>query len=145
MCSLQKKKTLARSPQKRSRSALTYHELLSNFIFPLDMDNSVRICSACRMTLTSSKYKQSVERLLMEVNTFKFFFVLKWERNTHIKRLPLQISESGFEVRKSRCSVQQWINICSTIFSALLSYKIKRRRLFSRWDVGGCHSVCLEK
>ena len=42
--------------------------------------------------------------------------------------MSLQISESGFEVRKSRCSVQQWINICSTIFPALLSYKIKSTR-----------------
>ena len=30
-----KKKTLTWSPQKRSRPALTYHELLSSFIFPL--------------------------------------------------------------------------------------------------------------
>ena len=44
MCSLQKKKTLTWSPQKRSRPALTYRELLSNFIF-----------------LTSSKYKLSAE------------------------------------------------------------------------------------
>ena len=44
MCSLQKKKkTLTWSPEKRSRPALTYHELLSNFIFPLDLDNGARI------------------------------------------------------------------------------------------------------
>ena len=66
------KKTVTWSPQKRSRSALTYHELLSNFIFPFDMDNSARICSACRIAQTSSKYKQSAERVLMEVNTFNF-------------------------------------------------------------------------
>ena len=56
MCSLQKKKkkkkkTLTWSPQKRSRPALTYHELLSNFIFPLDPDNSTRIWIACRIAL----------------------------------------------------------------------------------------------
>ena len=73
ICSLQKKeKTLKWSPQKRSRPALTYHELLSNFVFQLDLDNSARICSACRIALTSSQYKQSAERLLMEVNTFNF-------------------------------------------------------------------------
>ena len=54
MCSLQNKKTLTRSPQKRSRPDLTYHELLSNFIFLLDLDNIAR-CSACRIALTSSK------------------------------------------------------------------------------------------
>ena len=66
-----KTKTLTWSPQKRSRPALTYQELLSNFIFPLDPDNSTRICSACRIALTSSKYEQSAWRL-MEVNTFNF-------------------------------------------------------------------------
>ena len=55
------KKTLTWSPQKRSRPALTYHELLSNFISPLDLDNSARICSACRIALTSSKSKKSAE------------------------------------------------------------------------------------
>ena len=63
MCNLQKKKqkkkTVTWSPQKRSRPALTYHELLSNFISPLDLDNSARICSACRIALTSSNYEQS--------------------------------------------------------------------------------------
>ena len=62
MCSLQKKK-ITWSPQKQSRPALTYHELLSNFIIPFDLDNSARICSAWRIALTSSKYKQSAERL----------------------------------------------------------------------------------
>ena len=47
--------------QKRSRPALTYHELLSNFISRLDLDNGTRICSACRIALTSSKSKQSDE------------------------------------------------------------------------------------
>ena len=48
------KKTLTLS-QKRSRSALTYPEVLSNFIFRLDLDNSARICSVCRIALTLSK------------------------------------------------------------------------------------------
>ena len=86
---------------KRSRPVLTYHELLSNFIFPLVLDNSARICSACRIALTSSKSKQSAE-------TFNFI-ALKWKRNTNIKKISLQISANGFEERKSPCSVQQWI------------------------------------
>ena len=81
-----KKKTLTCSQQKANRSALTYHELLPHFISPLDLDNSARICSACRIALTSSQYKQSAECLLMEVNIFLILFVLKWERNPHIKK-----------------------------------------------------------
>ena len=47
-------KTLTWSQKKkRCRPALTYHELLSNFISPLDLDNSARMCSACRIALTS--------------------------------------------------------------------------------------------
>ena len=81
MCSL--RKTLTRSPQKRSKPALTYHELPSNFNFPLDLDNSVRRCSACIIALTSSKYKQSAERF---VNVSKYFqFSLFWNgKGTHI-------------------------------------------------------------
>ena len=120
MCSL--RKTLTRSPQKRSKPALTYHELLSNFNFPLDLDNSARRCSACSIALTSSKYKQSAERF---VNVSKHFqFSLFWNgKGSHIfKKISSQISVTGFEARKSRCSVQQWINICFPIFPALLSY-----------------------
>ena len=120
MCSL--RKTLTRSPQKRSKPALTYHELLSNFNFPLDLDNSARRCSACSIALTSSKCKQSAERF---VNVSKHFqFSLFWNgKGTHIfKKISSQISVSGFEARKSRCSVQQWINICFPISPALLSY-----------------------
>ena len=75
-----KKKTLTWSPQKRSRPALTYHELLSNFIFPLDLDNRARICSACRIALTSSKYKQSAETFVdvskHDVNNYRPMSVL---------------------------------------------------------------------
>ena len=85
--------------KKRRRPGLTYHELLLNFISPLDLDNSARICSACRIALTSSKSKQSAE-------TFNFI-ALKWKRNTNIKKISLQISANGFEERKSPCSVQQ--------------------------------------
>ena len=53
------KKTLTWSQQKQSRPASTYHEVLSNFISPLDLDNSVR--SACKIALTSAKSKQSAE------------------------------------------------------------------------------------
>ena len=59
MCSLQRK-TLTLS-QKRSRPALTYHEILSNFISRLELDINARIYSACRIALTSSKSKQSAE------------------------------------------------------------------------------------
>ena len=65
MCSWFKKMWFAKTnltlSQKRSRPALTYHELLSNFISRLDLDNGTRICSACRIALTSSKSKQSDE------------------------------------------------------------------------------------
>ena len=69
MCSLQKTLTLS---QKRSRPALTYHELLSNFISRLDLDNSARICSACRIALTSSKSKQSAETFVDVSKHFQF-------------------------------------------------------------------------
>ena len=65
------KKTLTLS-QKRSRPALTYHELLSNFISWLDLDYSVRICSACRIALTSSKSKQSAETFVDVSKHFQF-------------------------------------------------------------------------
>ena len=58
--------------QKRSRPALTYHELLSNFISRLDLDNSARICSACRIALTSSKCKQSAETFVDVSKHFQF-------------------------------------------------------------------------
>ena len=96
MCSLQKK-TLTWSEQKRSRPVLTYHELPSNFISRLDLDNSSRICIASRIALTSSKSKQSVETFVDVSKHFQFFFVLKWERNTNIKKTQ-QISSSGLEV-----------------------------------------------
>ena len=72
MCSLRKKKTSTWSPQKRSKPASTYHELLSNFNFPLDLDNSARRCSACRIALTSLKYKQSAERFVNVSKHFQF-------------------------------------------------------------------------
>ena len=47
----------------------TYHELLSHFIFPPDLDITACICSACRIALTSSKYQKCLikvpKRLLM--------------------------------------------------------------------------------
>ena len=65
------KKTLTLS-QKRSRPALTYHELLSNFISRLDLDYSARICSACRIALFSSKSKQSAETFVDVSKHFQF-------------------------------------------------------------------------
>ena len=116
MCGLQKKKPLKWSPQKRS----TYHELLPNFISPLDLDNSARICSAYRIALTSSKYRQSAETFVDVSKHFQFSFF--WNgKGTHI----LKKYHCKFQRAGCRCSVQQWINICSTIFPALLSYKIK--------------------
>ena len=71
MCSL-RKKTLTRSPQRRSKPALTYHELLSNFNFPLDLGISACISSACRIAMTSSKYKQSAETFVDVSKHFQF-------------------------------------------------------------------------
>ena len=82
VCKKQKKqkKILTWSPQKRSRPALTYHELLSNFIFPLALDKGARICSACRIALTSSKFKQSAETFVYvskhDVNNYRPMSVL---------------------------------------------------------------------
>ena len=99
MCSLQKKKKKKKKKKKNER--------VSNFNFPLDLDNSARICSACRIALTSSMYKQSAETFVDVSKHFQFSLFLNW-KGTHIfMNISLQISESGFEVRKSRCSVQQ--------------------------------------
>ena len=74
------KKTLTLS-QKRSRPALTYHELLSNFISRLDLlDNSARICSACRIALTSSKSKQSAETFVDVSKLFQLANLSEWVR-----------------------------------------------------------------
>ena len=92
------KKTLTLS-QKRSRPALTYHELLSNFISRLDLDNSARICSAFRIALTSSKSKQSAETF---VDVSKHFqFSLFWNgKGTQI----LKKKHSKFEWVGSKCA-----------------------------------------
>ena len=112
------KKTLTLS-QKRSRLALTYHELLSNFISRLDLDNSACICGACRFALTSSKSRQSA-KTFVDVNKH-FQFSLFWNgKGTQIlKKKHSKFEQVGLKVRKSWCSVQQLINICSTIFPAL--------------------------
>ena len=96
------KKALTWSQQKQSRPASPYHEILSNFISPFDLDNSARVCSACRIALTSAKSKQSAETF---VNVSRHFqFPLFWNRKGKqiLKNISLQISASGFEVRKSR-------------------------------------------
>ena len=65
------------------------HELLSNFISPLDLDNSARICSACRIALTSSKSKQSAETFVDASEHFQFSLFLNgkgteiFEKKTH--------------------------------------------------------------
>ena len=120
MCNLQKnkknKKTVTWSPQKRSRPALTYHELLSNFIFPLDLDNGARICSACRIALTSSKYKHSAETFVdvskHDVNNYRPMSVLTpvskiIGRTIQVQflaffnrtRLPVSLTDSGFRTK----------------------------------------------
>ena len=120
MCNLPKtktkKKTVTWSPQKRSRPALTYHELLSNFIFPLDLDNGVRICSACRIALTSSKYKHSAETFVdvskHDVNNYRPMSVLTpvskiIGRTIQVQflaffnrtRLPVSLTDSGFRTK----------------------------------------------
>ena len=59
MCSLQKKSNMVLT--KAKKTDFNIHELLLNFISPLYLDNSARVCSACRIALTSSKSKQSAE------------------------------------------------------------------------------------
>ena len=108
------KNTLTWSQQKQRRSASTYHEILSNFISPLDLDNSARVCNACRIALTSAKSKQSAETFVDASRHFQF--PLFWNgKGTQIlkkislqisgtqilKKISLQISATGFEVRKS--------------------------------------------
>ena len=113
VCSLPKKKKKKKNSNmlstKRSRPALTYQELLSNFIFPLYLDNSARICSACRTAQTSSKYKENAETFVDVSKHFQpsLFWIGK---GTHILKKILQISASELEGRKSQCSVHQWIN-----------------------------------
>ena len=104
-----KKKNSNMLSTKRSRPALTYQELLSNFIFPLYLDNSARICSACRTAQTSSKYKENAETFVDVSKHFQpsLFWIGK---GTHILKKILQISASELEGRKSQCSVHQWIN-----------------------------------
>ena len=108
------KKTLTWSQQKQSKPASTYHEILSNFISPLDLDNSARVCSAFRIALTSAKSKRSAETFVDVSRHFQF--PLFWNgKGTQIlkkislqisgtqilKKISLQISATGFEVRKS--------------------------------------------
>ena len=108
------KNTLTWSQQKQRRSASTYHEILSNFISPLDLDNSARVCNASRIALTSAKSKQSAETFVDASRHFQF--PLFWNgKGTQIlkkislqisgtqilKKISLQISATGFEVRKS--------------------------------------------
>ena len=66
------KKTLTWSQQKQSRPASTYQEILSNFISPHDLDNSARVCSACRIALTSAKSKRSAETFVDVSRHFQF-------------------------------------------------------------------------
>ena len=66
------KNTLTWSQQKQRRSASTYHEILSNFISPLDLDNSARVCNACGIALTSAKSKQSAETFVDASRHFQF-------------------------------------------------------------------------
>ena len=112
------KKTLTLS-QKRSRPALTYHELLSNFISRLDLDHSARISSACRIALTSSKCKQSAETFVDVSKHFQFSLFWNRKGTQILKKKHSKFERVGSKVRKSRCLVQQWMNICSTIFPAL--------------------------
>ena len=65
-----RKITLSLSQQKRSRPALTYTSYYKNFISPLDLDNRARICSACKIALTSSKSKQSAEMFVVASKQF---------------------------------------------------------------------------
>ena len=96
------KKTLTWSQQKQSRPASTYQEILSNFISPHDLDNSARVCSACRIALISAKSKQSAETFVDVSRHFQFPLFWNGKGTQIVKKMSLQISASGFEVRKSR-------------------------------------------
>ena len=98
MCSLQKN-PLKWSPQKRS----TYHELLPNFIFPLDLDNGARICSACRIALTSSKYKQSAETFVDVSKHFQFSLFWNGKGTQILKKYHCKFQRAGcFVIISSR-------------------------------------------
>ena len=92
---------------KAKQTGSNIHELLSNFISPLDLHNSARICSACRIALISSKSKQSAETFVDASKHFQFLCFEIRKGTEILPKKPQQISASGFEVRKSRCSVQQ--------------------------------------
>ena len=55
-----------------TKTGFNIHELLSNFISPLDLDNSARICSAWRIALTSSKSKKIAETFVDASKHFQF-------------------------------------------------------------------------
>ena len=108
MCSLQKNSNIV------SQAALTYHELLSNFISRLDLDNSARICSACRIVLTSSKSKKSAEKF---VDVSKHFqFSLFWNgKGTQI-------------LKKNIANLSEWVRRCAKAgvqFSSELIYVLQ--------------------
>ena len=69
-----------------TKTGFNIHELLSNFISPLDLYNSARICSACRIALTSPKSKQSAETFVDASKHFQFFCFEIWERNRNITK-----------------------------------------------------------
>ena len=96
------KKTLTWSQQKQRRPASPYHEILSNFISPHDLDNSARVCSACRIALTSAKSKQSAETFVDVSRHLQFPLFWNGKGAQILKKISWQISASGFEVRKSR-------------------------------------------
>ena len=93
--------------QKRGRPALTYHELLSNFISRLDLDYSARICSACRIALFSSKSKQSAETFVDVSKHFQFSLFWNGKGTQILKKQHSKFERVGSKMRKSGCSVQQ--------------------------------------
>ena len=98
MCSLQKNSKW--SSQKRSRPALTYHELLSNFLSRLDLDKSGRIQYVVLVELRWPHQLNKVQRRFCLCKlTLSIFFVLKWERNTNIKD-----KHSKFQRVGSKCT-----------------------------------------
>ena len=70
MCSLQKNSNMVLT--KAKYTGFNIHELLSNFISPLDLDNSARICCAWRIALISSKSKQSAETFVDASKHYEF-------------------------------------------------------------------------
>ena len=108
-----------------TKTGFNIHELLSNFISPLDLDNSARICSACRIALTSSKSKQSAETFVDASKHFQFF--LFWNMGKEQKYY--QKNHSKFQRVGSKCA-KAGVQFSSELIYVLpFSQQFKARKL----------------